>query len=143
MPPITVQPRWDYEVLQLVLDHIKFNDSWTDELYPLGGVHIQPKPIECKLDVIEINHLFCNMHDEGLTGSVNVNIFHTDTCRIKELERCVKLIMDESYLEGFVFDFGFNKLFKLPHDKWCGGNRYNYNMSFTEFKNKYGNKSED
>ncbi len=140
---IGCRTRWDYECLLSVLNHIKFNDAWSDDLYPLSGVHIQPKPIECKLDVIEINHLFCNMHDEGLTGSVNVNIFHTDTYRIRELEHCIKLIMDESYLDGFVFDFVFNKLFKLPHGKWCGANRYNYNMSSTEFKDRYGNKSKD
>ncbi|WP_131535556.1 hypothetical protein [Pedobacter nototheniae] len=130
---------WIYDVQHYTVDHIKHGEIWSDDLMPLGGFHVKPRPLECKVDAIEINNLFCNKDVGALVGILNINIFHTDLPRINELTQIVELIMEDAYVEGFVFQKDFSRMFKNGKYLWYNNLRYHYSMNRKEFRVRYGN----
>ena len=132
--PIT---RWDYEVLDFAKDHIKYSDLWSDEFMPDGGVHIKPRPLDYRVDVIEINQLYSRIDEDELAGMINVNIFHTDVRRINSLTEYVELIMNDAYVEDFVFRMDFARLFRDGKYRWFNNIRYKYTMDIKDFNNRY------
>jgi len=135
---------WDQEVLDFACDHIKYNDIWSDEMMPVGGVHVKPKPRDIRFDVIEINQLFSMVdYKDGLKGVININIFDDKIYRIKALSEVVELIMEDAFVREFVFDLDYKKIMKWGKYTTLMNMRYYYRMPMVKFCDRYQLNAEE
>lgn len=117
---------------ELVLQHIMESSFWSDDFYPLGGFHLDPKPKEAKIDVVEINQLTNSITEVGVRGVVNINIMHTDVLRIKQLSHYIKLIMEDALIHGCLFNLEQSNNFKRGKNIFFENLRFRYNISFLD-----------
>ncbi|WP_231464788.1 hypothetical protein [Pedobacter sp. Leaf132] len=138
---------WEQAVLDVALEHIRDNELWSDELYPESGFHLMPRPMECKVDAVELNLLCCQVfeatedYDENaeryVDGVINVNVFHTDLNRVAELTQMVERILEDAYVEGFLFTKEFSRMFKQGHSLFYNNIRFEFAMNKEEFEQRF------
>lgn len=129
---------FDQVILEQARDHIKFSEIWSDDDYPMGGVHIKPRPPEAKLDAVELNMLFLMKGERNVEGVMNVNVINNHLGRVNELSNVVQMIMEDSLIEGFHYRKDFYNMFKSGKYIWYHNLRFKISMSKKEFNARYG-----
>jgi hypothetical protein len=94
-------------VLEVIKKHLEESILFTNGEYrPKGGLFIDPKPKNIRVDVVMLNLLAATYFkdDKIVRGLVNINIQHEDRDRIDVLEAVILDVMDNAYVDGYLFN---------------------------------------
>ncbi len=132
-------------VADIVLDYLKYNESWSDDEYPENGFlrSVEKPPI--RNDYITVGTLHCMYFRESrITGVVNINIYNTDLDRIMVHVKKVQLMMDNALLDVLYFERDLKpillsrgkklKFMNLRYRFELGSDKIEFNIATEDFK---------